>query len=144
MTRKRRTRILILGSPHLRKSLADEVRALHPVEETAPPRLGLVLVTVRESARRSLFHLGEVLVSEAKVRVDGTPGLGLIQGRDLDAAVDLAVIDAAWSARLPVSESWLPQLEEAEAELEERLDREQAVLAQTKVEFETLDSGMVP
>jgi len=142
--RKRRTRILVLGDPSLRKSLADEVRALAPVEETSAPRVALVLATVRESARRSLFHLGEVLVTEAKVRVAGVAGLGLIQGRDPEAALDLAVIDAAWNADLPVVSGWTDRLESAEAALEALLDREQASLAATRVDFETLDQGATP
>ena len=141
MTRKRRTRILVLGDPRLRRELADAVRAGHTVEATLPPRIGLVLVTVRESARRRRFYLGEVLVSEAKVRVERTPGMGLVQGRDLDAASDLAVIDAALTAGLPLTASWEFRLEAAEAELEARLDQEQSTLAQTRVEFETLDTG---
>jgi alpha-D-ribose 1-methylphosphonate 5-triphosphate synthase subunit PhnG len=104
----------------------------------------LVLATVRESARRSLFHLGEVLVTEAKVRVAGVPGLGLIQGRDPEAALDLATIDAAWSARLPMVPEWIVRLEAEEAALEARLDREQASLATTRVEFETLDQREAP
>jgi alpha-D-ribose 1-methylphosphonate 5-triphosphate synthase subunit PhnG len=84
-----------------------------------------------------------VLVSEAKVRVEGTAGLGLIQGRDLEAATDLAVIDAALAAELPLTAGWDFRLEAAEAELEALLDQEQAVLAQTRVEFETLDTGAV-
>jgi len=125
----------------LRKSLADEVRALVPVEEILAPRVGLVLATVRESARCTLFHLGEVLVSEAKVRVEGVPGLGLIQGRDLDAAGDLAVVDAAWNAHLACTVGWPARLGAAEATLEAALDREQASFSSTRVEFETLDQG---
>jgi len=139
VTRKRRTRILVLGDPSLRKSLADEVRAAETVEEVSAPRAGLVLVTVRESARRSLFHLGEVLVSEAKVTVAGVPGLGLVRGSDLDAAADLAVADAAWNAGLACTAGWTARLEAAEAALEAELDRTQASLAATRVQFETLD-----
>ena len=144
VTRKRRTRVLVLGDPSLRRELADEVRAAVVVEQTLAPRLGLVLATVRESARQSLFHLGEVLVTEAKVRVAGVPGLGLIQGRDPDSALDLAVIDAAWSAGLPLVAAWTARLQSAEADLEAKLDREQASLAATRVEFETLDQGVGP
>ena len=136
--------MLVLAEPSLRRALADEVRAAATVETTSAPRVGLVLATVRESARRSLFHLGEVLVTEAKVRVAGFPGLGLIQGRDLDAALDLAVVDAAWAAGLPLVATWQSRLEAAEANLEARLDREQANLAATRVEFETLDQGVSP
>ena len=144
MTRKRRTRILVLGEPSLKKALADEVRALVAVDQSSTPRVALVLATVRESARRSLFHLGEVLVTEAKVRVSGVPGLGLIQGRDLEAALDLAVIDAAFNAALPLVSGWTTRLEQEEASLERRLDREQASLAATRVDFETLDQGTAP
>ena len=132
---------MVLGDPSLRRDLAGEVRAAAAVEEISAPRLGLVLATVRESSRRSLFHLGEVLVSEAKVRVDGVPGLGLIRGRDLDAAADLAVVDAAWNAALPCTAGWTARLEAAEAALEAALDREQASFSSTRVEFETLDQG---
>jgi alpha-D-ribose 1-methylphosphonate 5-triphosphate synthase subunit PhnG len=130
---------LVLGNPSLKKVLADEVRAATAVEQISAPRVGLVLVTVRESARRSLFHLGEVLVSEAKARVAGVAGLGLLRGRDLDAAADLAVVDAAWNAGLACTEGWTARLEAAEADLEAELDRAQASLAATRVQFETLD-----
>jgi len=141
VTRKRRTRILVLGDPSLRKALADEVRAAAVIEQISVPRVGLVLVTVRESARRSLFHLGEVLVSEAKVRVAGVAGLGLIRSRDLEAAADLAAVDAAWNAGLACTAAWPVRLEAAEAALEAELDRTQASLAATRVQFETLDQG---
>jgi len=141
MTRKRRTRVLVLGDRSLRRDLADAVRGQGTVEVVSAPRVGLVLATVRESARRSLFHLGEVLVTEAKVRVAGTPGLGLIQGRDPEAALDLAVIDAALNAQLPLTQPWEARLVAAEAALEAALDAEQARLADTRVAFETLDQG---
>jgi len=144
VTRKRRTRVLVLSEPALRAGLADEVRALATVEVTSEPRVGLVLATVRESARRSLFHLGEVLVTEAKVRVAGFSGLGLVRGRDRVAALELALIDAAWVASLPFVATWTARLEAAERVLEARLDREQAALAATRVEFETLDQGAAP
>jgi len=144
VTRQRRTRVLVLGDPSLRRNFADEVRASAEVTLVATPRVGLVLVTVRESARRSLFHLGEVLVTEAKVRVSGVPGLGILQGRDLDAALDLAVVDAAWNAGLPLTAGWISRMEAAETALEATLDREQAALAATRVEFETLDQGSAP
>jgi len=141
VTRKRRTRVLVAGDPSMRRTLAQEVRDAAKVEVLSSPRVALIQVTVRESARRSLFHLGEVLVSEAKVLVDGHVGLGLLLGRDLEAALELALIDAAWSAAHPVTVSWSARIEAEETRLEAELDREQASLAATAVEFETLDSG---
>lgn len=141
VTRKRRTRILILSPAGLRDELALQVRQAAPVEVLSPPRAGLVLATVRESARRSLFHVGEVLVTEAKVRVAGVAGLGLLRGHDEAGALALALIDAAYNADLPLVGSWARRLEAAERDLEAALDREQADLAATRVEFETLDQG---
>ena len=143
MTRKRRTRVLILD-PILRKSLAGEVRIGSAIEEISAPNIALIQATVRESARRSLFHLGEVLVTQAKVRVEGVLGWGLIQGRDFEAAMELAVIDAAWNANLALTRSWEAKALAAEVGIEAGLDREQAELAATRVEFETLDQGNLP
>ena len=141
VTRKRRTRVLVLGDPALRKAMADEVREGTAFEVIGVPRVVLIQATVRESARRSLFHLGEVLVSEAKVRVAASVGWGLIQGREFEAALDLALIDAAWAAGIPPVVGWTTRLVAAETALEARLDREQASLAATSVAFETLDQG---
>lgn len=143
VTRQRRTRVLILGDDALRQELANEVRASAPVVVVEAPRWGLVLATARESARRSLFHLGEVLVTQAKVRVAGATGLGLVRGNDLEAALDLALIDAACQADLPLVATWEQRLFDAENALERQLDAEQASLRSTKVEFETLDQPRV-
>lgn len=139
LDRRRRTRILVLGDPQLCRSWADDIRSRHVVETLEPARAGLVMVQVRESARRSVFHLGEVLVTEAKVRVASRPGLGLLRGWDPERAVDLAVIDAACRAGLPEAQQWLPRLVAAEAQLEVRLADERSLLDTTKVDFQTMD-----
>lgn len=133
--------MLILDQGNLGHDLAEEVRARESVEVIEAPRLGLVLATVREGARRSLFHLGEVLVSRAMVRVAGGLGVGLVRGVAFETAHDLAVVDAAYAAGLGLTEAWEPRLVTAEGALEAALDAEQAALGVTRVEFETLDQG---
>ena len=142
MGRRRRTRILVLGSADLRKAWADSLRAEHHCEVVEPARAGLVMVRVRESARRSLFLLGEVLVTEAKVRVDGISGLGLIRGWDEGAAEDLALIDAACRGSLSGSQAWLEALLDEERSLQERLAAERAELDESLVDFQTMDQGV--
>jgi len=139
MTRRRRTRILTLGPASLRREWADEIRARHAVETLEPARAGLVMAKVRESARRGLFHLGEVLVTEAKVRVAGAPGLGLLRGWDEAGAEDLAVIDAAERAGLTLPTPWYDKLVAQEAALTAQLAHERAALDATKVDFQTMD-----
>ena len=139
MPRRRRTRILVLGPASLRRAWADEIRALHTVETLEPARAGLVMTQVRESARRGLFFLGEVLVTEAKVRVAGVPGLGLLRGWDEAGAADLAVIDAAERAGLTLPTPWYNRLLDAETALEAARARERAAVEATRVDFQTMD-----
>ena len=140
MNRRRRTRILVLSGA-LRRDWAAAIRQTRRVEILEPPRAGLVMAQVRESARKMVFALGEVLVTEAKARVDGRVGLGLVRGWDEAAAEDLAVIDAACRAATAAEERWSDRLVEAEAALEAELAAERRRLEATRVDFQTMDQG---
>lgn len=143
MTRRRRTRILVLGPSSLRRAWAAEIRSLHVVETLEPARAGLVMGKVRESARRGLFYLGEVLITEAKVRVAGSPGLGLLRGWDEEGAVDLAVIDAAERAGIALPTPWHERLVEAETAIEGERAVHRFAIEATRVDFQTMDQPEV-
>jgi alpha-D-ribose 1-methylphosphonate 5-triphosphate synthase subunit PhnG len=142
MVRSRRTRILVEGDRALRKQLAEQIRTTYRVVTVEEPSWALVMLTVRETARNSLFHPGEVLVSRAKVQVDGILGYGLITGDRLDAAEELALIDAAWNSGSSLREGWIPLLEAEEMRIEEARNRERLAVARTRVEFESMDAEM--
>ncbi|MCV6593919.1 MAG: phosphonate C-P lyase system protein PhnG [Silicimonas sp.] len=57
-------------------------------------RTGLVMLPMRDTAQGTHFHLGEVLMSEAHIAASGTEGFGMRRGRDLEAAMAMAVVDA--------------------------------------------------
>lgn len=139
MTRNRRTRILVRDASGLRTRLADEVRASCDARLIEEPSWGLVMLTVRETARGSLFHPGEVLVSQAKAMVDGAIGLGLALGDAPDTAAELALIDGAFNAASPAAASWEALLLAAEEEELATLERENADVMRTKVDFGTMD-----
>jgi alpha-D-ribose 1-methylphosphonate 5-triphosphate synthase subunit PhnG len=62
-------------------------------------RTGLVMLPYTDSAAGTLFHLGEVLVSEAQVEIaGGVPGYALCTGRDLVQALAIALLEAALRA----------------------------------------------
>lgn len=142
MRRGERTRVLIDGDPDLRRQLANEVRAAYEVEVLQPPRRGLVMVPLRETARRARFYLGEVLVSEARVRLAGAFGLGLLVGDDAEAALDLATVDAAWSAGVPESRAWHERLRQEARRLSRQRAGEEERLLRTRVAFETMESDL--
>jgi len=65
--------------------------------EVIHSRTGLVMLPMRDTVQGTDFHLGEVLVAEAHIRVAATEGYGMVVGRDLERAMAMAVVDAAAS-----------------------------------------------
>jgi len=59
-------------------------------------RTGLVMLPAVDSAEGETFHLGEVLVVQAHVRLgSGVEGYAMCVGRDLEQAMAVALLDAA-------------------------------------------------
>lgn len=58
-------------------------------------RTGLVMVPMRDTVKGTDFFLGEVLVAEAQITSQGRQGYGLRAGRDLEAAMAMAVAEMA-------------------------------------------------
>ncbi len=65
-------------------------------------RTGLVMLPYTDSRKGTLFHLGEVLVAEALVRLGTAQGYALCVGRDQEQALAVAILDAALRAGLHV------------------------------------------
>lgn len=65
--------------------------------EVLASRSGLVMAPMRDTAQGTDFHLGEVLVSQAHIRLreGGAEGYGVIISHDLERAMAMAVLDAA-------------------------------------------------
>jgi alpha-D-ribose 1-methylphosphonate 5-triphosphate synthase subunit PhnG len=140
ISRRRRTEALVESDRSVACGLAllveDEVR----VTELEAPRQGLVMCEVRETARNSRFNLGEALVSESRVRIGETEGLGVVLGSDPELARALAVIDAACEQPVPLA--CADQLEQAimraESDLARRREAEQRRTWTSRVSFDTM------
>lgn len=61
--------------------------------EVGQNRTGLVMVPMRDTAQGTHFHLGEVLMSEAAIKSGDMEGYGMRRGRDLAAAMAMALVD---------------------------------------------------
>jgi alpha-D-ribose 1-methylphosphonate 5-triphosphate synthase subunit PhnG len=140
MKRKQRTEILINGTPGMAAELANEITSQYDVRTLEEPHQGLVMIKVRESAQKSLFYLGEMLVTECKVRIGSTVGLGIIKGAEPELAYQLAVIDAAYEAGLPEVDAWSPRLLEEADRIQAGRQAHAAGVLRTKVHFETMDT----
>lgn len=100
-------------------------------------RTGLVMLPYTDSAEGTVFHLGEVLVAEAHIRLDtGTEGYGMVTGRDVVFAMGVAVIDAALTATIMTDEidTFLTEQQAAQAASDDELLRK---VESTRVEMET-------
>ncbi|MUK90328.1 phosphonate C-P lyase system protein PhnG [Ornithinibacillus sp. L9] len=139
MNRRRRTEILIQGNSDLAREFAEHIMEHYPYREVMSPRYGLTMIKMRETAKNSLFHLGEVLVTEAKVEIKQQIGIGIVIGMKEELAKHLAIIDSAFKANLKETKEWEERLlEEEESILTEKI-KKQTELLETRVQFETMD-----
>ncbi len=116
MRRRRRTEILINGSRELPEKLAASIERNYSINILSKPQEALVMVKMRENAKKSLFYLGEVLVTETKVQIGEAIGIGVIIGHDEELSYWLAIIDAAYQSLLKDTEEWESLLLEEEEE----------------------------
>lgn len=93
---------LALAEPAQLKALANDLLPeLGPVE-VLQSRTGLVMQPMRDTVTEVDFHLGEVLVAEAHLRLTehAVEGYGMTIGRDLERSMAMALLDAARAAGL--------------------------------------------
>lgn len=141
MNRYERTRVLVGGDPGVAQAIAAEIEKTCEVEVLDTPREELVMVKVRESARNSLFYLGEALMCSCRVRIADTMGFGYVLGSKRNAAYNLALIDAAFSSgetfeRMP---KWEQRIEKEAKRQRDKQVKSRALIERTRVDFSTMD-----
>lgn len=139
MSRARRTRILARSGTGLAAELSASIEARYEVGELSAPQAALVMVKKRDGAKGALFYLGEMLATEAKVKIGDSVGVGIVQGFADAAAKRMAVIDAAINAALPETLGWEELLEKEEAAIAAADQAEARRVARTRVAFEGMD-----
>lgn len=77
------------------KALGEDLVTGLPEVEVVHSRTGLVMLPMRDTAKGTAFHMGEVLVSEAHIRHGTHEGYGLRKGLDLEASMAMALVDIA-------------------------------------------------
>lgn len=99
-------------------------------------RTGLVMLPMQDTAQGTNFHLGEVLVSEARITAAGHEGYGMRRGRDLEAAMAMALVDAAVAAG--VAGAACAEFIAAEGAAQARADHDRLCrIEATRVDMET-------
>jgi alpha-D-ribose 1-methylphosphonate 5-triphosphate synthase subunit PhnG len=137
-----------LSSPDLHRAVAAmegpavyallEAISARGAEIIKEPETGLIMMNVRDCFNTE-FHLGEVLVTTAEVRIGGHRGWGMIMGDDGERALLLAGLDVI------LRETADPFATEVRVELGKWLAKAEAALiserqraATTRVNFQTM------
>lgn len=119
------------------EDIAEQALSLIGEVTVLQNRTGLVMQPYTDSAQGATFHLGEVLVAEAHIRLSsGIEGYGMVMGRDTVFAMGVAVLDAALQSGVMIAEidTFLTEQQQAQKAADDELLRK---VAATKVEMET-------
>jgi len=108
------------------------------VEVVKKPVCGMIMMRFRDTAEKCVFNIGEVLVTEAEVRIGSELGYAMVMGRDAEAALAGAIIDAAVESGHPLTPEIIDLLRSEEERLKEELQKRWAEVATTKVDFEVM------
>jgi alpha-D-ribose 1-methylphosphonate 5-triphosphate synthase subunit PhnG len=136
---ERRAELLAAARPDDLVALADRITAGAACRVDRQPEVGMVVLEVREPVAGERFHLTEVLVTQARVTVDGAPGWAMRTGDDRLATLAAAVCDGAVEAGHAMAAD-VERLCAATAERRAAEDAAaQAKVAPTAVAFEELD-----
>ncbi len=137
--KRRLFRILTRADEAAVRAMAERLLEGHEAVVVKPPEKTLAMVRLRETVQAKLFYLGEVIVWEAAVTLDGTAGMAVTMDGTADKALAMAVIDAAVNRGAFADEAALLSLEAAQVL---RDGRENAMHRQTAVHFTSMDAEM--
>lgn len=93
MNRREWTAVLAGARAEEVKDTAREIKESCEIRILKQPQKTLVMVKVRESVKKSLFYLGEVLATECMVTVNGIKGASVMAGDDFEKCISAAIID---------------------------------------------------
>lgn len=110
--------------------------SLSDIAVISPPTVGMVMARAADGARGEVFNLGEVLVTEARVSVNGHEGWGMVIGRAPDHALSVAIVDASLEAGHPQRDLIERELLTLAAAAAASADQEWQRVAPTRVQFD--------
>lgn len=140
MEKKRLFRILAKADQEAVKQMSEEIQEKYSVTVMKEPGKTLTMIQMREPVKQSLFYMGEVMVSEAVVELEGVRGMAVTMGDDTQKVLHMAIIDAAVNKGVFSGMNILLTLEQKQTDL---VLRENAMHLKTMVNFDSMD-GEVP
>lgn len=118
-----------------------DMAAEQDISVIMPPQTGLLMMTVQDSFDAD-FYLGEILVTETEVECKGKTGYAMVMGDEPERALLAASLEAIVQGD---NEDLKKQIRGFVSEQREKIDsikeKESALIAKTKVSFESMSKG---
>jgi alpha-D-ribose 1-methylphosphonate 5-triphosphate synthase subunit PhnG len=133
---------LIAGAPQTplvahAEAILDGDSSIRVLQEPNPQ---LLMHRVTDPVEHRPFNLGEVLVTTAEIELDDAErGYAMVPGRARAKAVSGAIVDAAVEAGHERRDAIVEDLRAAEADREDRRERQWAESRATTVDFGTME-----
>ncbi|BBI35932.1 phosphonate C-P lyase system protein PhnG [Cohnella abietis] len=144
MNAKERTQTLTALPSEELVEWKGKIESLGISEAIHSPALGLVMMRASESVTGQAFNVGEILISDSTVMLDGTLGYGVTMGNDADKAYTLALIDAIyhsddakWDSLKIQLQDWLHVQQGIQLEARKQSFQQ---IQRTLVDFEVMDT----
>lgn len=131
--------IVAEGELEVLVTLAEELLQAAEIKVIQEPAASLVMMRALESVQGYPFNLGEVLITECVVEVNGVPGRGFALGDEPERALCLALFDAATRGNHPLTARIMAVLREEEDKIRRRERAEFSLVSRTRVEFEVMN-----
>ena len=84
MEKRRLSKILAKADAAQVRQMAEKIRKQYEVTVIKAPEKSLTMIKMRDPVKETLFFLGEVIVCEAIVCLDGIKGMAVIMGDDFE------------------------------------------------------------
>ena len=136
MEKKRLTKILAKADRGVVASLSADIQKTYRVVIVKEPGKTLTMIKMREPVKQRLFYIGEVIVCEAAVEIDGVQGAAVLMGDDAEKTLNMAIVDAAINKGVF---NGMDMLLELESEQNDFMMRVNAMHLKTTVNFESMD-----
>lgn len=137
MEKKRLFKIMSKANREVIIELAKEIQTKKEVVIVKSPEKVLAMVKMREPVKEMKFYIGEVIVTETTVSIDGVTGHAVAMGDDFEKTLSMAIIDSACNGGFFEKEELLLELEKEQKIKEEK---ENAMFMKTMVNFNSMDA----
>lgn len=138
MNRREITAILAGASAKDVTAIAEKIKDKCEIRILKQPQKTLVMVKVRESVKKSLFYLGEVLATECMVTVNGNKGASVLAGDDFQKCISAAVIDGFFNDQTQAHQEILNEIRALDARQRKEREELNRQLRKSKVNFNVM------